>query len=393
MNILMILESEFPPDVRVEKEIRTLTQAGHKIYLIATSTKKKIPEEQSNGLDIHRMHKSKLMTKFSALALSFPFYFNFWKRHIERFLSKHQIDVIHLHDLPLASVVFKLGKKHGIPAVFDFHENRPEIMKLYAHTNTTIGKLLISYKKWENYQAKYSKLADRLILVTPEAKIYYTKKYQVNAEKTFVVPNFADVEHLKSIQPEQEIKNKYSKKFMLVYFGDTGLRRGTMTIVEAANLLKDRSEVHFVIIGNSKQQYLLSEKAKTYGLTNIEFTGFLNFKEIVSYISASRAGLCPFLRNIHHDTTYANKLFQFLYFGKPVIASDCPAQKTIINESNAGLIHVADDHHDLAKKIIELKDHTDYNQLSQNAKKAVLSKYNTLIGNESLIDLYNSIKK
>lgn len=389
----MILESAFPPDVRVEKEIRTLTQVGHKIHLIATTAKKFSPIEKVQHSDIHRIYKSNLMNKFGALALTFPFYFNYWSNHIERFLKQNQIDVIHLHDLPLASVISKLGKKYKIPVVFDFHENRPEIMKLYAHTNTTLGKLLISNKKWEAYQAKYSRLADRLILVAPEAKAYYQKKYLVNPKTTYVVPNYADIDHLKSILPEEEIQKKYSQKFMLVYFGDTGLRRGTMTIVEAANVLKERSEFHFVIIGNSKQQHLLSEKAKAYGLTNIEFTGFLDFKKIISYISASSAGLCPFLRNIHHDTTYANKLFQFLYFGKPVIASDCPAQKTIINESNTGLIHIADDHDDLAKKIMELKDHTDYNQLSQNAKNAVLKKYNTIIGNESLIDLYNSFKK
>jgi len=39
MKILMILESEFPPDVRVENEIVALTEAGHEVHL-ACSTRK-----------------------------------------------------------------------------------------------------------------------------------------------------------------------------------------------------------------------------------------------------------------------------------------------------------------------------------------------------------------
>ena len=140
MNILMILESEFPPDVRVEKEIRTLTSQGHKVFLLATSGKPNPKTDRFEKLEIYRIYQNRLMYKMSALALTLPFYFNFWRKNISLFLAEHKINVIHLHDLPLASVVYQLGKQYDIPVVFDFHENRPEIMKLYAHTNSSLGK-------------------------------------------------------------------------------------------------------------------------------------------------------------------------------------------------------------------------------------------------------------
>lgn len=389
----MILETSFPPDVRVEKEIRTLTQVGHKVFLVATTFNRKPIIEEFKNLTIYRIYKGRSLHKLSALALTLPFYFNFWKRHLQKILNKIQFDVIHLHDLPLASVVYNLGKKNKIRVVYDFHENRPEIMKLYAHTNTITGKILIPQKKWENYQNRYSSLSDRLVLVTPEAKDYYQNKYNVIPETTYVVPNYVDIDHLKSFKHDNSIIDKYTDKFMLVYFGDTGLRRGTLTIIEAANLLKDKHDFHFVIIGDSSQQQILSKKIIDYNLDNVELTGYLNFEKIVSYLVASKSGLCPLLRNIHHDTTYANKLFQYMYFGKPVIASDCPAQVSVINESNAGLIHRAEDPEDFAKKVVELRNSTVYNKLSQNALQAVLKKYNTSEGNKSLIKLYESFDK
>lgn len=393
MNILMVLENEFPPDVRVEKEIRILNQAGHRIYLVSVSKNIKKPElEKSDNLTIHRVYMSKLMHKLSAVALVIPAYFRFWKKNLESIIKNNKFDIIHLHDLPLASVVFKIGMSNNIPVIFDFHENRPEIMKLYAHTKTVPGRLLISQKKWENYQRKFSPLANRLILVTPEAKKYYQDKYNVKYETTYVVPNYADIAYLKSIIPINSIVRKYKEKFMLVYFGDTGIRRGTKTIIEAANILKKKSDFHFVIIGISKEQSELLKLIRFYGLSNVELTGFLDFQHIVSYIIASKAGLCTFLRNDHHDTTYANKLFQYMYFGKPVIVSDCPAQVNIVNDSNSGIIYNAGNANDLAKKIIYLKEQSDYKSLSENASVSVMNKYNTKKGFKSLHDLYESFE-
>lgn len=394
MKILAILEHNFPPDVRVEQEIRTLTAAGHQVFLLASSKTKNPPIEKSGNFEIHRVYQSPLMLKFSALALSLPFYFSFWRKHIRQFLKNQKVDLIHLHDLPLASVVYQLGKEFHLPVIFDFHENRPEIMKLYAHTNTPMGKLLISKNKWENYQSKFSGLADRLILVTPEARLDYQKRYGVKANTTYVVPNYADIDFLNSFQTNAKITDKYKNKFMLVYFGDTGLRRGTGTIIEAARMLKENTVFHFVIIGRSKEQDHLKEKIAEYGLKNVDLTGYINFSEIISYISASKIGLCPFLRNLHHDTTYANKMFQMMYFGKPLIVSDCPAQAHVVEKENCGLVFEAGNARQLADSILKLyNDPRLLSEMGKRARESVIREYNTKNGNQALLDLYKSFEK
>jgi len=81
------------------------------------------------------------------------------------------------------------------------------------------------------------------------------------------------------------------------------------------------------------------------------------------------------------------------FFIKPVIVSDCPTQVAVVYESQIGLIHIANDHNDLANKITELNNNSNYNLLSRNAKQAVLNNYNTIDGNKSLIKLYESFDK
>jgi hypothetical protein len=169
----MILENNFPPDVRVEKEIKSLITAGHEITLACSS-----PRSENGVMNWHnaKIIKKKMpdfIYKSSVICLRFPFYFNYWRKFLETILNKYEFNAIHLHDLPLAKVAKELSIKHNIPFILDLHENRPEIMKLYKHVLTFPGKILISLKHWFEYQKKFTKLADKIILITNEAKIDY----------------------------------------------------------------------------------------------------------------------------------------------------------------------------------------------------------------------------
>lgn len=391
MRILMVLDEEFPPDVRVENEVRTLSGAGHQITLLCYTRHKKPGQDRYDGADIIRIPINRLMYKMKALALAFPFYHNFWKKNIENVMNRDPFDVIHVHDLPLLKTCLELSRERDIRLVADFHENRPEIMKMYHHVNTFPGNMLISIKHWQAYQRDFAPLADHLILVTPEAREYYHQEYGIPFEKISVVPNYTDPENLYGLKINQEIIEKYRGRMVLSYLGNTGLRRGTRTIIEAARLLKDDPGLHFIIIGESREQKQLRRLVDQYGLNNLELTGYIPFQEAVSYIAASSAGLCPFLRNIHHDTTYANKMFQYMAFGKAIIASDCPAQVNILQKENCGLVFKAGDPASLAESALMLKDEKLLKNLGDNGRNAVLKRYNTAMGNEALVRLYENM--
>lgn len=391
----MILDEEFPPDVRVEKEIRTLEKNGHQIHLLTYTRKDQAFTDSYNSVKVKRIVISKLMYKLKALALVLPFYFNFWKKFIKNEIEKNDFDVIHVHDLTLVSTVLKIGRKHNIPVIGDYHENRPEIMKLYDHVKSFPGNILISVNKWQKFQAKYSNLLDRLILVTKEAKDYYIKNFGLEEKKVFVVPNYVDLDDLSKFRIDDKIVREYSNKFMLVYFGDTGSRRGTITVLETALELQndiENRDVHFVIIGDSREQSKLEERVIELKLKNVKLTGYMPIEKAASYFSAADAGLCPFLRNIHHDTTYSNKMFQYMAFGKPVIVSNCPSQANLVKENNCGLVFTAGDSKMLKQKIIDLKNKKIYKELSDNSLVCVKDKFNTSVADDELIKVYASLQ-
>lgn len=387
----MILDEEYPPDVRVEKEIRALQDVGHVVHLLCYSLNGLTGTETLSGIEIHRIPISKLNYKFKALALLFPFYFSFWKKAIVALLEKETYDIIHFHDLNLAKVCLEAGKEKGIPVIGDYHENRPEIMKYYHHVQSFPGKWLISPDAWGKFQQRYSSQLNHLILVTDEARTYYATHYGVPAAKITVVENFPEVDELLNYEINNTVQQKYAGRKMLLYFGDTGLRRGTGTIIEAAKQLRNDPEYCFVIIGDSREQAKLLKLKEGNKLDNLELTGAMPIQEAVSYFSAAYAGLCPLLRNIHHDTTYANKLFQYMAFGLPAIVSNCTAQETVIMKSECGLVHAAGNAADLVDKILLLKDEELYSQMHRNAAEAVKINYNFNLSGQKLKTLYDQI--
>ena len=55
MRIGMILENDFPPDIRVEKEARSLIEAGHKVYLLCMQKKTGPSEEVVDNIFVRRI--------------------------------------------------------------------------------------------------------------------------------------------------------------------------------------------------------------------------------------------------------------------------------------------------------------------------------------------------
>lgn len=396
MRIGMILDSDFPPDPRVENEALSLIGAGHEVFLFCVQYSSKLPpKENYNGIRVVRYTYPKMVYKFSALAYTFPFYHNRLKNDIGSFISQNNIDIIHVHDIQIARAVFDINAKFNKKIILDLHENRPEIMKFYTHVKDFWGKLLIYPKRWQYFEEKYIKKSYRTIVVTQMAADYYIDKYDVSSDKFITVPNTVRKEFFDDPDLNTKIIKRYEKDFMLLYLGDTGVRRGTLLLLEAVNKLKEEiPNLKLVLVGNSKSDSVLRNYIKKNNLENyVEMLGWQDFSLFPSYIYASKIGFSPLLRNAHHDTTYANKIFQYLAFKKPVIVSDSTAQAELIRQENCGLVFENNSSKDLSLKIINLyKDNVFYSKLSENAEETIRVRYNWSETSKGMLNFYDKIE-
>ena len=395
MRIGMILDKEFPPDPRVENEAQSLIKAGFDVRLFCLNFNCQSKNEEKDSLKINRFSMPQFFyNKSSPLAYTLPLFRFAVRGGIRDFIDKNLPDIIHIHDIVIAETVFKLNEKYSLPIVLDLHENRPAIMKTYSHINTGIGKWLVNLEKWEKKQREFVEKADKIIVVTQEAKEDLLNECNISSGKIIVVPNTVNLNIFLSYPISYDILDKYKDDFVVLYLGSTGLRRGLDTAIKAVRFLKDKiPNLKLVIVGKSRDDKILMDLSENLGVKNqVVFEGWRDESLFPSYIRASKICISPLTRNRHHDTTYANKIFQYMSCGKPIIVSDCKAQKRIVEENQCGLVYKAGDPQDLAIKIQLLKDNPELRRtMGEKGRKAVLEIYNTEIQEKQLIELYNSI--
>ena len=391
MKIGMILDAPFPIDPRVSNEASALISAGHEVYLFCLSYSKKfIKKEVIDSINIRRYYCSKLTYKFSALAYTFPYYKINMSSKINNFLNSNGIDKIHIHDIQIASSVFKANLK-SLPVTLDLHENRPEIMKFYKHVNSLLGKLLISPKKWKIAEEKFSKAANNIIVVTNAAKTELCNRIGLNKDKITVFPNTVRKSFYTDFDLDNNIVEKYRNNFVLLYLGNTSKRRGISTVINSLKVLKTQiPEIKFIVVGSSSYDNELKYLSKNNNVQNlISFEGWRNENSFQSYLSICDIGVSPLESNIHHDTTYANKIFQYMSFGCPMICSNVIAQKEIVEKYEVGELFSPGNSKEFTEKVISLYNNKDkINTYSLNSRSAIENHLNNDIVSTEIVKMY-----
>lgn len=396
MRIGMILDKTFPPDPRIENEAISLINAGHEVLLFCLRYKDESENEIIKGIQVKRFKSNKLIYKLSALAYTFPFYSNILSKKIFNFLVSYKIDAIHIHDIQIADATFNANKKLKLKVVLDLHENRPAIMKFYPHLQKFPGKFLISSNKWRQKEEEFIKKANNIVVVTNEAKNEIVERVGVDGSKIFVVPNTVSNLYAGTAVFKNEIIKKYKNNFVLLYVGDTGLRRGLQTSIESVSLLKEKiPSIKLVIVGSNSSDEILKQQVIKLGVQCfVDFEGWQNETLFPSYIKASSICISPLHRNLHHDTTYANKIFQYMSLGKPLLVSDAISQKNVIERAKSGLVHIEKNPQDFANKILQLFVDQDLrDNLGSNGKQFVEEEFCWEKTSEKLIALYENLIK
>ena len=378
----MILDDVFPPDPRVENEAITLINGGYEVFLFCLHNGSQKTNELIKGIKVRRYKFSKITYKLSALSYDLPFYKMIMTPKISHFIKENAIDVLHIHDIRIAGAVFSTNKKHQLKIVLDLHDNIPENMKFYPHLQKFPGKYIISPKKWKEKEKEFILKSDKIITVSPNFAKDIIEKNNIEKEKMILVPNTVRKSFFKEAIYSDVIKKKYSNKYVVLYLGDTNIRRGLLTAIRATEFLsKQIANFKLVIVGSNTTDSILKEETKKLNLESfIDFEGWQDVSLFPSYIVASNICISPLYRSIQHDVAYANKIFQYMSFGKPILVSNATAQKEIVERINSGLVHQEKNKDDFSSKVLELYQNEEKaEELGNNGKQ--------FIENELLIEI------
>jgi len=352
----MILDGEFPPDDRVEKEAVSLIKAGNNVSLICLNYGMQKESEEYYGISVKRIRiNKKLRNKIMATYLVLPFYRYFWRKPIKKFIKHNPVDVIHIHDLPLSDIGINLKRSCNIKVVCDQHEYYSNWIINTAHYNTSTEKIVKYLSDWQTYEAENLRKADAIITVEEPLKEIYISEVGIREDKIVVLPNTPLASVFNPARRDTRIDEKYRDKFVLFYAGHLDILRGINTIIDSLPLLRDHiPNLKFVFAGQYTQKYYdplrYIEKLGVSDLT--EYLGFIPLTELPFYMAAS--DICihvPPAVSLEVNNSIATKIYQYVLMNKPVVVGQARMMKEFVEGNRIGLSIKDYDPQDFADKI------------------------------------------
>jgi glycosyltransferase involved in cell wall biosynthesis len=161
-------------------------------------------------------------------------------------------------------------------------------------------------------------------------------------------------------------KHQIPQNLKLVsYLGTIEERKNPLAILKIAELLKDRSDIHFVIAGRGESSYAKNIKKEASQLPNVSYLGQIEDDEKILLIKSS-------FINILMSQLEALGLTQleFMYYGVPIVTSAVGGQSWLVRNGREGLhANGSDDVEGAAKAILNLADDNNlWSKLSANAQ-------------------------
>lgn len=393
-KILYLWDADYPWDIRVSKVTRALSKKGFGVSVVCRNLKRLPTFEVIDDVKFYRLltFKNKSINYF----LSFPLFFNFlWLNKLYSVTKKENPQAIIVRDLPLAITAIIIGKVFKLPIIIDMAENYPAMIK----DMSDYGKF-----KWTNFiirNAYFAKLVerisirriDRFIVVTEENKRRLVQN-RVPASNIYIACNTPDLEECKAFNGSisEDEKSFFKGQFTIIYVGGLGPIRGLEMVVEAmTEIIKQIPHVHLLIIGKGEKRALLEYSAKQNNVSDhVTFKGWINFKLVPQYINCAKVGIVPHRLTEHTNTTIPNKIFDYMAFGLPVIASNTEPMERIIRKTKGGIIFEAGNKDDFVRAVLQVYKDTE-NKLGQAGKKAVEEEYNWENDSNVILKMINDL--
>lgn len=283
-------------------------------------------------------------------------------------------DIYHLHDPELLTLVPRLMKRGRL--VYDVHEDLPrQILTKYWIPRLFRPIFAALFERIENH---YAKQVSKIIGATP----FITERFERMHKNTCNINNYPISEEF------EDIGHIATNETVICYIGEISSFRGIYEIVQAMKDIDGKLLLAGVFSNPNERKIATSlpgwEKV-------IEF-GYCDRKKIKKILNQSNAGLVILHPTINYIDALPVKLFEYMAAGLPVIASDFPLWRQIVNSAQCGICVDPLDISAITKAIKWLINNAnDANAMRIAGRKAVLERYNWRCEETKLLESYNRL--
>lgn len=367
MNITHLTSAHDRYDIRIFVKMCTSLAkvSGYNVSLVVADG---LGDEDRNGVKIFDAGpKSKGRISRMTLAV----------RNVYRLAKNLNSDIYHLHD-PELIFIGVLLKLKGKKVIFDAHEDLPKQILGKPYLNWVTRNVL----SWIFTFIEFTvcRVFDYIITATP---IIATKFKMINSN-TLDINNYPILGELRMDVPWSQRKNE------ICYIGGIAEIRGIREMIKSLEKIQVDTTLH--LVGDFSEVNIKEEVMKTAGWSKVKYHGNLNRKQVAEILSQVKCGLVLFHPFPNHTDAQPNKMFEYMSAGIPILTSDFPLWRQIVEGNDCGLCVNPMDTASIAQSIDTiLTDDNHSRQKGENGFQAVVNQYNWAAEEKKLYDIYKMI--
>lgn len=360
---VMIFSSVHPyDDARVfHKQAKSLARHGYDVELHALAD---FAEREEDGVQIIGVPKMK--QKWRRLLVGRMLY----KRAL-----KSGADIFHFHDPELLPWGVRLAKRTGKPVIYDSHEDLPK--QIYtkpwipARLRGIVSKVIYKIEKG------LSKRLAAVITATESIRDQFTDCKQV-----VIIKNYPLL--LPTVEKQYDGVNR------VLYIGGISYLRGYREMIKMMDYIPTefRAELHLI----GPLQHIQESDQQNLAEKNVFLHGRIPFFDVQQWLTKGKVGLVCLHPIENYRESLPIKMFEYMAAGLPLVATDFPMWKEIVESSRCGLVTDALDPKAMAEKVTEiLKDPSLQQQMGESGRLAHENTYNWFVEEKKLIQLYENL--
>jgi colanic acid biosynthesis glycosyl transferase WcaI len=347
----LILTQYFPPEIgaaptRLDAMARELVRTGHGVEVVTGMPNypsgRISPDyrgsfyrrEIRDGIIIHRVWLYPTVGSGFGRVLN---YLSFSVFALYGLLRTGRPDYLFVESPPptLSCPAYLYASFHRIPFLLNIADLWPDTLVEMGLLNKGIAFKLLSWlERWSYRKAAY------VNAVTEGLRASLLREKGLPSQKVLFLPNGVDTERHRPCPPDAVLKGSLglTGKKVVLYSGTLGRAHGLEYVLEAAKILEDERDIHFLFLGDGSERPELEKLQRHLGLRNVSFHDAVPLEQLAPYQSIADAGLVS-LRNLPiFEGARPSKMFPILAAGKPLIFCGSGEGARLVRRANAGIV-------------------------------------------------------
>lgn len=369
---ILYLSQYFPPEagatqtrayemarnwVRLGHQVTMLTEfPNHPSGIIPPTYRGKLYERADlEGIDVIRLWVKASPVKNFRNRMLFYLTFMFNAALAGLLLARGRYDLVYASSPPLfvAGAALAISVLRRIPLVFEVRDLWPESAVALGELSNPRAIALATRLE----EAAYRR-ARRIVVVTQGIRDRLLER-GLPAEKLLLVPNGANVEMFTfSAEGRARLRAELGlqDKFVALYAGIHGLAQGLETIVEAARLLQDQPDFHFLLVGDGPKKAEIAALAEQYRLPNLTLLPERPREQMPDLLSTADVCLIPLRRLDLFKGALPSKIFDAWACQRPVLLSVDGEARLLVEQAEGGIFVPPEDPPSLVSALSDLKN-------------------------------------